>query len=75
LCGDTGFEDVPIPMKDYEDCQLNELKTGYSPTKNMNRERPNCKFEPYNEKFFKKENGIYKHRQQVLFNMYGFASK
>ena len=64
LCDDLSFDDVSIPMTDYEACKLNTAKTGFNASTNVNRFSPKCKFEPYRPEFFAKDatTGIYTKR-------------
>jgi len=58
-------------MNDLEPCTTDSSTT----TTNVNRFPVGCKFEPYTDKFWEMDttSGMYKKRQQVLFNLYGFA--
>lgn len=67
-------------MQDFEECKVGADGSGFIATTNVNRMQPKCKFEPYRQEFWTKDttsgdfNGIYYNRQQVLFNLYGFAN-
>lgn len=80
VCGDQSFDSVSIPMQDFEACKVGADGTGLFATTNVNRMQPKCKFEPYRQEFWTKDtkvgdfHGIYFNRQQVLFNLYGFAN-
>jgi len=59
-------------MSDFESC----IEGLGGPSANENRMNPKCKFEPYRTEFFDMDalTGTYPMRQQVLFNLYAFAS-